>query len=390
MQTIESPVWDKTKIGALAEAVQGQAAPTFDEFKRAEFVAGKLRAMGYQDVEVDGVPNVYLRIPGQRPGPALLVSAHLDTVFPAETDLRCKREGSKIWGPGIGDNSMGVAGLLSLAQALVKAPPPLCDIWLLANASEEGLGDLQGMRAAIDRLSDRLGACIVIEGSKHRFWPIVHRALGARRYRISARADGGHSWGNFGRSSAIHALVQLAAEIADWKVPSQPRSSFNIGVIEGGTSVNTIAETASLLLDLRSIDAETLEGLDRRLHKLIELHALKAELAGDLKIEVDRVGNRPAGEIPINHPLVEAARAALADAGVPPSEARERISSTDANIPLSRNIPSVTIHLTEGGNAHRLDEWISLDDIPTGMTQLWSLVHRAQTLLLPDPDSAST
>jgi acetylornithine deacetylase/succinyl-diaminopimelate desuccinylase-like protein len=375
------PRWDVEALAEHCLAIQAIPAPSFAEHARAADFAGRLRACGLKPVEVDALPNVYARIPGRAAGPAVMVSAHLDTVFPAETDLTSRREGARLSGPGMGDNCMGTAGLLGLAKALVESEAkPDSDVWLVANAGEEGLGDLLGMRAAIDRLGEGLKACIVIEGSKHRQWPITHRALGSRRYRIGARAEGGHSWGNFGRSSAIHLLVGLAAEISAWEVPSAPRSSFNIGLIQGGTSVNTIAEEASFLLDLRSENGRQLERMARRAERLVADHDRLARRRGDASFVLESVGDRPAGSIPAGHRLVKAAHRALTDQGVPAEEIANRISSTDANIPLSRGIPAVTIHLTDGGNAHRMDEWISLDALEVGMTQLWNLTFAAAAL----------
>ncbi len=378
------PDWDIDAIAATCLMVQGIPAPTFDERRRAEWVAQRLRGLRRYEVEIDDAPNVYARLPGAEAGPALMLSAHTDTVFPIETDLASRREGQTLHGPGIGDNSMGVAGLLAMAEALAGAPRPARDLWLVANAAEEGLGDLAGMRAALDRLGDRIGACLVIEGSKHQAWPVTHRALGSRRYRIEARADGGHSWGNFGRSSAVHRLSLLAAEIAGWTVPAQPRCSYNIGVIQGGTSVNTIAERAWLLLDLRSEDPAALAELAQRAEALVARHARDARAAGDAEIDLETVGDRPAGELPSGHPLVTAARDALLAEGVPAERIAYRISSTDANIPLARGIPAVCIHLTRGGHAHRLDEWLSLEDLATGMGQLWRLTASALRWLVED------
>jgi tripeptide aminopeptidase len=375
-----APAWDMESLARRCLEIQAIPAPSFEEHLRAAFIADHLRAFGL-DVEVDETPNVYACIAGRNPGPAVMVSAHLDTVFPAETDLSSRRDGDRLHGPGMGDNCMGTAGLLTLAEALVgRDVAPDCDLWLVANAGEEGLGDLLGMRKAIDRLGADLKSCIVLEGSKHRHWPITHRALGSRRYRITAQADGGHSWGNFGRTSAIHILAGLAAQISSWEVSSKPRSSFNIGVIQGGTSVNTIAEEASLLLDLRSEDAQALARLAKRAEDLVTEHDQAARRRGDASLSFETVGARPAGMIPASHPLVEAAHASLRDQGVPAEEIASRISSTDANIPLSRGIPAVTIHLTDGGNAHRMDEWLSLESLPVGMTQLWNLAFAAAAL----------
>jgi tripeptide aminopeptidase len=364
--------WDIDRIAELCMAIQRVPAPTGTERERAEFVAAHLRRAGLKDVEVDDTPNVYARVAGSDGGPGLLVSAHLDTVFPAGTDLTNRREGMRLYGPGIGDNSLGLAGLLTLAGRLAgsEAPPP-CDVWFVANAGEEGLGDLRGMRRAMDRLGAGLKSCIVLEGVSSGPWTITHRGLGVRRYQIEVQARGGHSWGSFGEPSAVHTLVRLASVITRWEVPKSPRTTFNIGVIEGGTSINTIAEHASLLLDLRSEDGAELDKLIRRTEELVAA----ANAIGDARVTATVVGDRPTGEIGLDHPLVAAATAILNDLEVPTPEIQYRIGSTDANIPLSRGLPAVTIYLTEGHDVHRLSEWLSLELLPLGMTLAWRLLE---------------
>jgi tripeptide aminopeptidase len=366
--------WDVDQIAGLCLAIQCVPAPTHAEQQRAELVAGHLRRLGLSEVELDDTPNVYARVPGRERGPGLLVSAHLDTAFPQETDLTSRRAGGRLYGPGVGDNSMGLAGLLTLAGALASAEePPACDVWFLANAGEEGLGDLKGMRRALDRLGAGLKGCIVLEGVTPEPWTITHRGLGVRRYRIDVRARGGHSWGSFGEPSAIHLLVRLASLITRWQVPRLPRTTFNIGVIEGGTSVNTIAEHASMLLDLRSEDAGELAKLITRTEELVAA----ANAIGDAQVTATVVGDRPTGEISADHPLVVAASQMLRDLGVPAQEIRYRVGSTDANVPLSRGLPAVTIYLTQGQDVHRLSEWLALAPLPTGMTLAWQLMHWA-------------
>ena len=247
--------WDIDEIAELCLAIQRIPAPTGAEHERAEHLAARFRHAGLTDVEVDDTPNVYARIAGTNDGPGMMISAHLDTVFPEGTDLTSWREGDRLYGPGIGDNSMGLAGLVTLAHRLATdEQPPVCDLWFVANAGEEGLGDLKGMRHALTRLGSQIKGCIVLEGASSEPWTITHRGLGVRRYRIEARGRGGHSWGAFGEPSAIHLLVRTASLITRWEVPKSPRTTFNIGVIQGGTSVNTIADYASMLLDLRSED----------------------------------------------------------------------------------------------------------------------------------------
>lgn len=334
-----------------AIAVQQIPAPTFDEAERGNFVFDRFRGLGLSEVSKDALGNVYGLRRGQRPGPGLLVSAHLDTVFPRETNLRIRYDGERVYGPGLGDNSTGLAGLIHLAQVLQRHDlPNEGDIWFVANVGEEGLGDLCGMKAVIEQLRQRIGRVIVLEGCD--FGTLHHQAIGVRRYRIEAIAPGGHSWGNFGTPSAIHTLVRLGARIAALHVPHNPRTTFNIGVIEGGTSVNTIAEQASLLLDMRSVNASALASLINEVNGLV---ADAADEAHEVQLHVQTVGDRPSGMLPRNHVFVQAAVAAYYAVG---ARVNFQQSSTDANIPLSQGIPAVCMGLTDGGNAHRQDEFI--------------------------------
>lgn len=372
----------------LCVAVQQIPAPTGAETERAAWIESRMQAIGLADVARDRLGNVYGRVrsPRAQNQPALLVSAHTDTVFPSETDLRLRRlDNGLIRGPGIGDNSTGVAGLLTLAETLKQLAPPPVDIWLVANSMEEGVGDLRGMRRVVDRLAAQtngakrnagpsrngrgaLGAVIVLEGMG--LGRIVHQALGVRRYRTSAAAPGGHSWGDFGAASAVHGLVSLAEEMARLQVPQTPRTSFNIGRIGGGTSINTIAQQAWMELDLRSEAPETLAWLDGEIGRIVERHAQAHRAHGDgLTLQHEQIGNRPPGGLPFQHPLVQAASTILQELGVK-ERSDARISSTDANVPLSRNIPAVCVGLTDGGDAHRLSEWIDPLPLVKGMQQL--------------------
>jgi tripeptide aminopeptidase len=354
---------DGSAIVETAIAIQQIPAPTFDEAQRGAEVAKRMRALHLADVQIDAVGNVYGRRTGRAGRPGLLLAAHLDTVFPAGTDLAVRRDGVRIYGPGLGDNSLGVAALLHLAQALGQADVANAgDIWFVANVGEEGLGDLRGMRAAVDRLGDQVGAAIALEGCDPS--RIIHAGLGVRRYQISAAAGGGHSWSDFGSPSAIHALVNLAAQLTQIDVPKEPRSSFNIGVIEGGSSVNTIAERASLLLDLRATAPAALDTLIRQVEQIIA--GARAD-EPRVTFEIKTVGDRPAGSIPREHALAQLAGAAyLAESLV----AIYEIASTDANIPLSCGIPAVCVGVCDGGNAHRLDEYIEPARLPNGMRAL--------------------
>lgn len=355
-----------------AIAVQQLPAPTFNEAARAAFVRSRFVELGLEEVTIDAIGNVYARRPGRSRGPALLIAAHLDTVFPLGIDLQVRYEGDRVYGPGLGDNSTGVAGLIHLAQLMQRHDlPNQCDIWFVGNVGEEGLGDLRGIRAAVERLRPRLGSVIALEGCD--FGTLHHQAIGVRRYKIVATAPGGHSWGNFGTPSAIHALVRLAARIADLEVQRSPRTTFNIGVIEGGTSVNTIAEQASMLLDMRSVSAATLGELVARVDALVTDAAHELP---DVQFSVTTVGNRPSGSIPRDHPLVQAAIAAYHTVG---AHVTFQQSSTDANIPLSLGIPAICVGLTDGGNAHRHDEFIQPANLGRGLQALLLLALAASS-----------
>ncbi len=361
---------DYRPILETAIAVQQVPAPTFDEGERSALVLDRLRALGLSDVTSDEIGNVYGRRPGHAVRPGLLIAAHLDTVFPRETDLRLRYEGDRVYGPGLGDNSTGVAGLIHLAQAMQRHDLPNGgDIWFVANVGEEGLGDLCGIRAAVKRLQPRISSVIALEGCD--FGTLHHQAIGVRRYRIEAVAPGGHSWGNYGTPSAIHTLVRLAARITELHVPRTPRTSFNIGVITGGTSVNTIAEHASMLLDMRSVSATALANLVAQVDRLV---AVAAAEHPDVQLHVQTVGDRPSGAIERDHPLVQAAVAAYHSVGASVSFQQ---SSTDANIPLSMGIPAVCVGLTDGGNAHRHDEYIQPANLGRGMQALLLLALAA-------------
>jgi tripeptide aminopeptidase len=361
---------DPDPIVATAIAVQQVPAPTSDEGARAALVYARMQALGLSDVTRDELHNVYGRRPGRSAKPGVLVSAHLDTVFPHGTDLQIRRQDERIYGPGLGDNSTGVAGMLHLAQVLQQFDlPNQADIWFVANVGEEGLGDLRGMRAAVERLRARIGAAIVLEGCD--FGTLHHQAIGVRRYKIETTAPGGHSWGNFGAPSAIHVLTRLAARITELEPPRTPRTTFNIGMIEGGTSVNTIAQHASMLLDMRSVSAPALDNLVADVDRLIRLAVNEHP---NVTVRVTTVGNRPTGMIAREHPLVQAAVAAYQSVG---AGVNYQQSSTDANIPLSQGMPAVCVGLTDGGNAHRSDEFILPANLGRGMQALLLLTLAA-------------
>ena len=354
------------KIIQLAIDIQQIPAPTFAEQKRAQFLRDLYLDEGLDDVEIDEVGNLYGRIKGDADAAPLVICAHLDTVFPAETDLRITRDPRLVAGPGIGDNSMGVAGMIGLLWLLrdqqIKSPG---DIWLVATVGEEGLGNLNGMRAVVDRFEDTPIAYLALEGMA--LGHIYHRGIGVRRFRISASTAGGHSWGNYGRPSAIHTLAKLIDKLTSINLPRKPRTTLNIGVFNGGTSVNTIAAEADFELDLRSESLTALTELVDTVHQLVS-SANKPRI----KVVAEPIGDRPVGGIPASHPLVELAERALMQVGIEPLLT---ISSTDANIPLSRGYPTVCLGITTGHGAHTQKEFIDTLPIEDGMRQLLYFVE---------------
>ncbi len=360
-----------------AITVQQIAAPTFAEQRRGDFVLEYMQTLQLHDLQRDAVGNVYGRHPGYTNGPALLVTAHMDTVFPEDTDLTLRWVGEQLYGPGIGDNSLGVAALLHLARVIHEYDLPHAhDIWFVADVGEEGLGDLCGMRAVIERLRSQIGAVIVLEGCD--FGKLHHQAIGVRRYRIDVTAPGGHAWGDFGNVSAVHVLVRIASRLTELSVAIEPRSTFNLGVIRGGTAINAIAEHASLLLDLRSVDTTTLQALITQVETIV---ADQAALYPEAQVTLTLVGDRPAGAIAREHPLIRAATAAYTAVGATVSYVQ---SSTDANIPLSQHIPAVCIGLANGQNAHRSDEYIVPTNLGRGMQALLLLAMAASDQVIAD------
>jgi tripeptide aminopeptidase len=363
------------RVLGLAVRIQQIPAPTFDEGARAKFVRDQFIEAGAHTVNMDDLGNVYTCVQGVNGKPPLVVSAHLDTVFPEGTELSSIRNREKISGPGIGDNSLGLAGLFGLYWTLNKITSlqkeknnSIGDIWLVANVGEEGLGDLRGMKAVVDRFRDDPRAYIILEGMA--LGQIYHRGLGVRRYRVKVNTMGGHSWVDYGRPSAIHEIAELVVKLKSLPLPTDPRSTLNVGVINGGTSVNTIAAEASFELDLRSENSSALNRLIEHVEKQVKEANAKRDQAVRASAEV--IGNRPAGEISVQHPLVSAAIKCYASHGI---KANLNIGSTDANEPLSRGFPAICIGLTTGGEAHTTREWINTRPVKQGMQILMDLIH---------------
>jgi tripeptide aminopeptidase len=338
-------------------------APPFHEQVRAEDYARRFREMGLDNVRVDAEGNVIGERPGDPGEPVVLISGHLDTVFPEGTDVTVTREGDVLKGPGIGDDCRGLAVVLAVARAMQEQGiRTRGTVLFVGTVGEEGQGNLRGVRHLFEaELKDRVDYFVSIDGSG---LAVTKDAVGSYRYRVAFEGPGGHSYGAFGMPNPIHALGRAIAKFADLQVPADPKTTFNVGIVEGGTSVNSIPFEGIMQVDMRSEDPAALDALDARFRELVRA-ALDEENARwdsdvQLTVDMDRWGLRPAGSQPADAPIVEAAvRSGEALGFTPPLNA----SSTDSNLPISVGIPAITI---DGGGrgrgAHSLDEtWEAVD-----------------------------
>lgn len=356
-------------------------APPFDEAERAEAFRDRLAAIGLERVRIDAEGNAIGERPGSGGGPTVVLSAHLDTVFPEGTDVEVVQDGSVLRGPGIADDCRGLAVVLAVARTVVEAGLSTPgDLIFVGTVGEEGRGDLRGVRHLFEReLAGRVDRFVSVDGAG---LDLTKDAVGSRRYETIFRGPGGHSWGDFGLPSPIHALGRAIAAIAALEVPVTPKTTFNVGAVEGGTSVNSIAHEARMLVDLRSVDADTLAELDERFRAAVE-DAVAAENAdraeGRVEVAFESIGVRPAGAQPDDAPIVELAIETAAALGFAPEL---NAGSTDANLPLSLGIPAVTI---DGGGrsdgSHSPEEWFDVTDSHLG-TQ-WALLYTLRLAGLP-------
>ena len=346
-------------------------SPTFAEGVRGEEIARLLKEYGLTDVVIDPSGNVVGRRPGTGSGPVLAIAAHLDTVFPAGTNLKVRKEGHLYYGPGIGDNASGLRSMLQVLRALEKAGIETDgDILFVGTVGEEGTGDIRGSKHLFNGTNHIDGFLAVDNADMGR---LLYAAIGSHRYRFTITGPGGHSWTNFSECpSAVHAMCLAGAKVAHVKVPEGPRTTFTIGTIKGGTTVNTIAARCEVDVDMRSVDLPTLEALEAKVLAAFEeavrienAHWPKADEAHQLKLVKTQIGNRPAGMRPADCPAVQAALGALDALGI---EARHvKCSSTDANQPMSLNIPAICVGT--GGETfleHSLKEYFDSTDMHLG------------------------
>jgi tripeptide aminopeptidase len=352
-------------------------APTFLEQERAEWMASQLRAIGWH-VSLDRVGNVLATLHADPQGLLVALTAHLDTVIAPRTkeDISIDREGD-MRGPGVSDNGAGLAALLAVAKA-IKSTPESVDVWdrllLVANVGEEGEGDLSGMRHLCRQPEwiERIAAFVVIDGASTDH--ITTHALGSRRFEVVFSGSGGHSWSDFGVANPVHALSRALAQFVDHR-PIDPRSiprvSVNVGIIEGGASINAIPASARAKVDIRSESNEKIEHLIGALHQAVaraeEIENARATGA-KVTAKIRDIGNRPAAKLPNDAPIVARVRAVDAHLGI---RARLDCASTDANIPLSMGIPAVCIGAGgQGGGAHTAAEWFRADGRDLGLKRI--------------------
>ncbi len=353
------------------------AAPPFGEAARGAWLADRFRDLGLADVHTDEVGNVF----GVRAGYGnrfVALSAHIDTVFPAATPLNIRQQGNRLYGPGVSDNGAGIAAMLAVASVLARTSVSHGSPFVfIGNVGEEGEGDLRGMRHvfATPRWRDTIAYSVVVDGAGAD--TVVAEALGSRRFEVIVRGPGGHSWSDFGAPNPIIALARAIEVLSRTPVPASPKTTFNVGVIRGGTSVNSIPESASMRVDLRSTSMAEIDRLERAMRE-----ALKQGVAAEnqavaqpktrkpqvVQSEVVEIGNRPAGELASDARLLKVIRAVDAQLG---NTAQVQRASTDANIPLSLGREAIAIGGGgSGGGAHTLQEWFDSNGRELGLRRI--------------------
>jgi len=350
------------------------AAPPFHEQERAEEYRRRLAAVDLEKVRIDAEGNAIGERPGLGDGPTVVLSAHLDTVFPPGTDVTVTREGELLSGPGIGDDCRGLTVVLAVARAMQEVKLETeGTIIFVGTVGEEGVGDLRGVKHLFgDELEGRVDYFISIDGTG---LGITHRAVGSHRYEVTYKGPGGHSYGAFGMPNPIHALGRAIAKIADFQVPRQPRVTFSVGLVEGGTSVNSIAYQTTMTVDMRSESVEELGEIDSHFREAVQaaLDEENGRWESDVQLEVEiiSIGVRPAGQTPADSAMVRAAVQAVEILGF---EARLGGGSTDSNIPISMGIPAITIGGGgRGQGGHSLHESFDATDSYLGTQRAFLL-----------------
>lgn len=339
-------------------------APPFKEERRAKAYLQMLRRTGLTDVEIDAEGNVMGVRRGTGGGEMVAVVAHIDTVFPEGTDVKVKRDGTRLAAPGVGDNTRGAALMLAVIRAMDAGKFQTAhDILFVGNVGEEGEGDLRGVKFLLQKgkYKDRVKQFIAIDGGDQ--GNITRGGVGSRRYRVTFKGPGGHSYGAFGLVNPAFAMGNAIAKFSQLKVPQEPKTTFNVGSVTGGTSVNSIPFEVSMDVDMRSEACAELKSLEELFLEIvngaaIEENAVRSTREGKITADPKLIGDRPCGETPMNSPIVRTATAVVQAFGLKPNYG---VSSTDSNMAMNLGIPAITIGRGPGGRAHALDEWTTVE-----------------------------
>jgi tripeptide aminopeptidase len=354
------------------------AAPPFGEGPRAEWLCGKFRELGLEDVALDGIGNAVGVYRGEESGgECVLLSAHIDTVFPFDTVIDPQLNGTRLAAPGACDNGAGVVALLAIGAALRHAAiRPACDLVFVGNVGEEGEGNLRGMRHFYQHAPwrERVAAHVVLDGAGHEV--AVTHALGSRRFLVTVTGPGGHSWTDAARPNPVVVLSRAIARLGDRALPAKPRTTLNVGTIEGGTSVNAIPEQVAARFDARSTDAEQLIRLEVEIHRAVEDAVIEAnegvKREHALRFTIETIGDRPAGTLAEHAAVFENLRAVDRHLGI---RTETRIASTDANIPLSLGVPALSLGAGgDGGGIHTRNEWYDARGRELGLRRILLLL----------------
>ena len=363
---------EKQWINEIHQQVCRIPAPTFLESQRAEWFAGQMRASGLH-TRIDRAGNVLAMQDAHTEGPFVAVTAHLDTVLAPRNkeDIGVSPDG-KFYGPGVSDNGAGLAALLAIAKAMQSIPgSDFPNLLLVANVAEEGEGNLNGMRALCKNgMSGKIRSFLVLDGATTDH--ITSQALGSRRFEVIFTGPGGHSWSDYGTANPVHALARAVALFSETRIPASPRSSLNVGVIGGGSSINAIPAQARAKVDIRSERNERMDDLVTALNAAVdraqEFENSRATI-GKVTGKVKEIGSRPAARLPENASILTYVRAVDAHLGI---RAHIECASTDANIPLSLGIPAISIGAGgQGGGAHTPQEWFSPEGRDLGLKRIF-------------------
>lgn len=357
----------REELVALISRVTEVPAPSHDEALRGKVIAAIMEEYGFPLVQTDPAGNVIGFFSGMDSSRIIVSMAHMDTVFPKDTDFTVKRDGNTLAAPGISDNTASVGQMLMVGRAFARNAPLPHPVLLIANVCEEGLGDLKGARYFCDHVAEYDFGGFKLDPSKLVFLNIdgglgqlVNAGIGSRRLRVEYKGEGGHSWGAFGKSSAVHGIGTAIAGIAKISVPKEPRTTYNVGVVSGGHSVNSIAQDAHMLLDMRSVSAEPLAALEKEVREVLD----SAAAATGTTYTAQVVGDRPTGSISPESTLVKGLIGLGKEHGI---ELELSASSTDSNIPLAKGWPAVTMGFKHSENAHRTSEFLYIDSLTPGI-----------------------